>query len=968
MSQHRGALAVTVLALLAAAACVEPDREMPTAVDETERSYTLRQLSAADGEWIDTTLAAMGPAEKAAQLVFVRASGMPRHPRDPEARQLLQWVRDLKVGGMVLFHSQRDTVAPMLNQLQEAAAVPLLVAADLERGLDFRIPRGTTPLPYAMAVGATRSQAAARFAGKVTAREARAIGIHWVLAPVADVNSNPANPVINLRSYGEDPELVARLAAAFVRGAHAGGALTSAKHFPGHGDTATDSHLELPVLTGDRQGLEALEWVPFRRAIDAGVDSVMVAHVAVPAIDPSGAPATLSPQLTGGALRRGLGFDGLVATDALEMAGVRSAWTGEAAVRALQAGADVLLLPDDPRVAVQSVARALAEGQLDAARLDASVRRVLAAKARLGLHRQRLVDVERVDEAVGRPADVARAVEIAGRAITVVRNDDGVLPLRAEKPLRLLHLELAAPPRDPGIWSPLDDELESRGIPVVTRRLGPEVSPETARQILAEARDASHVLVSSLVWVSPDAETPALSPSQGRLLRGLLADEVPVVFVSFGSPYLLAEIPELRTYVCAFGHAESTLRATAAALLGEIDVGGKLPITLPGLYAYGHGVELRRRPMTLQPTPPEAAGFRPDAMQEVDTVVRSFIDRKAFPGAVVAVGRQGKLVHLQPFGKLSYAADAAPVTTETLYDLASLTKVIATTTMAMILVDEGRLDLDKPVQDFLPDFRSTSRGEGKEQVTVRHLLTHSAGIDWWAPLYEELEGQAAFVKRIQAMPLVYEPGTKSLYSDLGIILLSESLERVAGEELDAFVRRRVFEPLAMEDTMYRPAAELRQRIAPTERDPWRGRLVHGEVHDENAFALGGVAPHAGLFGTAGDLARFAQMILNGGVFEHHRIVSRETVERFTRPAGVPESTRALGWDTKSPEGSSAGDLFSPNSFGHTGFTGTSLWIDPERELFVILLTNRVHPTRENELIREARPAVADAVIRGLAAP
>lgn len=278
---------------------------MPAA-DETERGYSLRELTAADGEWIDATLAAMSPAEKAAQLVFVRASGMPRHPHDPETELLLQQISDLKVGGIVLFRSQRDTVAPMLNRLQEAAAVPLLVAADLERGLDFRISRGTTPLPYAMAVGATRSQDAARFAGEVTAREARAIGIHWVLAPVLDVNSNPANPVVNLRSFGEDPELVARLGAAFIHGAHAGGALTSAKHFPGHGDTATDSHLELPVLSSDRQHLRVFEWVPFRRAIDAGVDSVMVAHVAVPAIDSSGTPATLSPRLTDGALRKDL--------------------------------------------------------------------------------------------------------------------------------------------------------------------------------------------------------------------------------------------------------------------------------------------------------------------------------------------------------------------------------------------------------------------------------------------------------------------------------------------------------------------------------------------------------------------------------------------------------------------------------------------------------------------------------------
>jgi CubicO group peptidase (beta-lactamase class C family) len=282
--------------------------------------------------------------------------------------------------------------------------------------------------------------------------------------------------------------------------------------------------------------------------------------------------------------------------------------------------------------------------------------------------------------------------------------------------------------------------------------------------------------------------------------------------------------------------------------------------------------------------------------------------------------------------------------------------------MAMILVDEGRLDLDKKVQDFLPLFA----GPGKEAVTVRHLLTHSSGIDWWAPLYEEIQGSEEYLRRIQAMELVYEPGAEYKYSDLGIILLGEILSRVAGRPLDEFVRERVFEPLAMTDTLYRPGEDLLPRIAPTELDAWRGRVVRGEVHDENAFALGGIAPHAGLFSTAGDLSRFVQMLLNGGVLEHHRIVSRETVELFTRRAGgVADSTRALGWDTKSPEHSTAGSLFSPDSFGHTGFTGTSIWVDPERELFVILLTNRVHPTRENQLIRQARPAVADSVVMAL---
>lgn len=343
--------------------------------------------------------------------------------------------------------------------------------------------------------------------------------------------------------------------------------------------------------------------------------------------------------------------------------------------------------------------------------------------------------------------------------------------------------------------------------------------------------------------------------------------------------------------------------------------------------------------------------------EAVDRLLESFRERHAFPGGVLAVGDAEGLIHLHPFGRLSYEPDARPVTAGTLYDLASLTKVVATTTMAMILVDEGKLDLDRPVRDFLPGFQ----GPGKEAVTVRHLLTHSSGLPALATFFKEIQGQAAYVERVQVMDLEYPPGSRSVYSDPGIILLGAILEQVSGQSLETFVRDRVLDPLGMRDTRYRPPPELWPRIAPTELDPWRGRLIQGEVHDENTFAMGGVAPHAGLFGTAGDLARFAQMLLNGG----RPIVSRKTVELFTRKAGIPGSDRALGWDTKSAEGSSAGTLLSERSFGHTGFTGTSLWIDPERQLYVILLTNRVHPTREDNLIREARPAVADAVVRAL---
>ena len=921
------------------------------------------ELSKSSRKWVRNALDEMTLEEKVAQLVAIRSFGYYENPQSEEYQELLRQVRDLGVGGVVVFASELETVPRLLNELQGAAEVPLLVSADVERGLAFRVQRGTVPLPWAMAIGATRSAEAARFTGEVTAREGRALGIHWALAPVADVNNNPDNPVINIRSYGEDPELVGRMVTAYIEGTQAGGMLATAKHFPGHGDTSTDSHHARPVVAADRARLDAMELVPFREAIAAGVDTIMTAHVVMSAVDAE-APATLSKPVMTGLLRDELGFEGLIVTDALEMAGIRPAWTGEAAVRSLQAGADVLLLPRQTEVAIQSVVRAVREGQLTESRIDQSVERVLEAKARLGLHKNRLVDEDALGRSVARPQDMARALEVAQQSITVVRNEGGILPLHAEEPLRILHLVISSGLRDRSIQGISEAELRDRGIDFKSRFLGPEVPPIIADEVVAEVGDFTHVVISSHIWVSSSSSRGDLRDSQRELLERLHETGIPVVVLAYNSPYFLAEIPEIPVFVATFGSAISSQRAAVAALLGEFDTAGKLPVALPGLYPFGHGLELARRPMTLDLADPAEAGFRPGGTVEIDKVLADFLEQKAFPGGVLAVGYQGKLAYLDAFGHLSYDEDSPAVTTDTIYDLASLTKVVATTTMAMILVDEGFLDLDKPVQDFLPLFQ----GPGKEKVTVRNLLTHSSGLVAYGDLYNEIQGKQAYLERIQAMDLDYEPGAKSVYSDYGMILLGEILERVAGQPMDVFLEERVYEPLGMNDTGFLPSADLLERIAPTEEDPWRGYMVRGEVHDENAHALGGVAPHAGVFSTAPDLARFLQMILYGGVFEHQRFISRDIVEEWTQKVGIPDSDRATGWDTKSSEKSSAGKFFSPNSYGHLGYTGTSMWVDPERQLFVILLTNRVHPTRENNLIRQVRPAVADAVVQALETP
>ncbi len=408
---------------------------------------------------------------------------------------------------------------------------------------------------------------------------------------------------------------------------------------------------------------------------------------------------------------------------------------------------------------------------------------------------------------------------------------------------------------------------------------------------------------------------------------------------------------------------------TAMALgAGGTVADGELPVALSAEYPLSRGLRVEARRMKLEyMRDPAEVGLSGRGLEKAVDLVRDAIDDGASPGAMVLVGRRGKIALEEALGRTSYDEEAARVTTDTIYDLASLTKVIVTTTISMILYERGLLKLDSPVESYVPEFR----GGQKDDVLVRDLLANSGGLLWWTELYLKHEGKnpkaarRGYLETIYELPLDYPPRSKMVYTDLGLLLLGEILERVTGKTLDVLARDEIFEPLGMVDVMYRPPEPLRSRIAPTERDPWRGGVVQGDVHDENAFGLGGVAPHAGLFATARGLAPFAQMMLNGGAYNGRRLLKAETIALFTSRANlVPGSSRALGWDTPS-EPSSAGRYFSDSSYGHTGFTGTSIWIDPQRELFAILLTNRVHPTRENRKIYELRPSFHDAVMQAI---
>jgi beta-N-acetylhexosaminidase len=540
---------------------------------------------------VDETLARLSLRAKAAQVIGIRASGLGRDPDSREARLLFGLVEKTGVGTVCLFEGDVKRLPGQLNALQSRAPLPVLVAADLERGLAFRIREGVVQLPWTMAIGATRSEAAARLAGSIAAREARAVGIHWALGPVVDVNNNPDNPVINIRSFGEDPSLVSRLSVAWLDGARAGGLVTTAKHFPGHGDTSVDSHLRMAAVRGRKARLEAVELPPFRTAIAAGVDAVMVGHIAAPALDASGDPATFSRPM-GRLLREDLAFGGLVVTDAMDMAGVRATWTAEATVRALEAEADVILLPPYPEVAIDAIVRAVRDGRISSSRLDASVRRLLTLKARLGLDVQRSVDETAVLRAVNRPEDQQAALEIARGSVTLVRNHGAVLPLGLVKEPRVLHLVLSSDSRNTGICGVPEAELARRGIAAVTETLGPRTSTTEVDRIVALAEGKTHVLASCFVRVTGSKGTADMVSPHARLLRRLAAGRIPVIVVSYGSPYLLRQFPEVGVYVAAYGAAEPSQRAAMELIFGAIEPRGRLPVTLPGLHPAGHGLSL----------------------------------------------------------------------------------------------------------------------------------------------------------------------------------------------------------------------------------------------------------------------------------------------------------------------------------------------------------------------------------------
>ena len=927
---------------------------------------------AANAAWVEATLKKMTLREKLGQMLMPYYFGVFTSTESADYKDLLHQVEVNHVGGFILGtqrgplgieRSQVYPTAVLTNDLQRHAKTPLLIGADFESGTGMRIDEGTS-FPSAMAVSAAKDPRAAYTVGKVTALEARAAGVRWIFAPDADVNNNPDNPIINIRSFGEDPQQVAEYVSQFIRGVQENGCLAAAKHFPGHGNVSVDSHLSLATVPGDRKELESTELVPFRAAITAGAASVMPGHLNVPAYesDPT-LPATISRNILTGLLRDELKFKGLIVTDAMDMGGVTSMYApGDAAVRAVEAGADVLLMPPVPDAAIASLEAAVKSGRISVSRIDESVRRILQAKSRLGLDKDRFADVEHLNEKFAKPEYAAQAQAIADRGVTLLRDASKLLPLDSSRPLRVLLVSLSAD-ADPYPGETIEPEIRWRVDSLKALRADTQFSTASALK-LPPPESYDLAIAALFVRVADRKGNVGLPDDQRAFVNQILATGKPVIVMSFGSPYLIEHFPDAKTWLAEFSTNDVSQRAAVRALFGQVATEGQIPVTVPGTVKRGDGIRIASNPMALQPAPSDMAARLKPAFDVMD---RALTDG-AIPGGVLAVGFRDQLI-VRPFGKLTRDAKSPAVTANTLYDMASLTKVIVTTTSVMILTQQKRLDLDTPVIRYLPEWAAASKSDPdptwRARVTIRNLLLHDAGLPAHRDFYKGAKGHDAVLARVLAEPLVHQPGTQVEYSDLGFIMLGEIVQRLTGVTLDEYAKQHIFEPLGMNASLFNPPRKLWPAIAPTENDlDFRKRLMQGEVHDENAWALGGVSGHAGLFSTAGDTAIFAQMILNGGIYAHHRLLTRATIQEFTARAAIGDAARTLGWDVVT-QPSSSGHYFSSSSFGHTGFTGTSLWIDPERGLFVILLTNRVNPTRANEQIRQLRPAVHDAIFQAL---
>ncbi len=953
-------------------------------------------------KWVDSVFHTLSPDEKIAQLMVIRLSGIdPNTHRtvffDKEAEEA---VRKYNVGGICLFQGDPLTQADHINYYQRVARTPLLFCIDAENGLGMRMD-SVIGLPRQMMLGATGDPDLIYRYGRLVGSQCRRMGIQVNYAPVVDINNNPDNPVINDRSFGEDKKIVAEYGVEYMKGLQDEGVMACAKHFPGHGDVSVDSHLDLPVINKDKRQLDSLELYPFRALFAAGVGSVMIAHLYIPAIDNTPNRATsLSYNNVTKLLRKQLHYQGISFTDALEMKGVAKYYPdGDASVQSLIAGNDMLCLPGDVALSLEKIDSAIKAKAIRWKDIDARVKKVLYAKYKYGLAHWQPIGKDHLTTDLNDGVNEMRRL-VAADALTLLRNDDpSVFPLHMDdakpgmgsgKAAAGLHLLRKKRIAYIGMGLTEDNEFSRRmrtdynaNVYFFDYNLD-SVKAAAALELLSKRYDA--IVIGLHNYARFPARNFAISHPAAWLLEQLQQKEKAVTFV-FGNPYAIRNTCDARVLIACYEDDEITQDVAADLLNGRLAPHGHLPVSVCAQWKAGAGIT--DSGALLPFVKPATLEMNAARLGKIDAICREAIDKKATPGCVVLVARHGKIAYEKAFGYMTYDK-TEPVYKETLYDMASCTKICATTMAVMKLNDEGKLDLQKTLGDYLP----RERGSDKDSLRVWDIMLHQAGLVADVVFYKETVDSskeqyplpAYFTNKPDSihgvrvaenlylrndwrdtmdLRVVQSPlgPRKYVYSDNDFIYMGEVVEAISGMTLDQYVKTTYYDPLGMVAAGFKPRERFPLgRIAPTADEPiFRHQLIRGDVHDPGAAMFGGVAGHAGLFSDAYDLAILEEMLLSGGTFNGHTFLKPSTIEYFT---GYHSdiSRRALGFDKPEKDNATRKEPYpclsaSPETFGHTGFTGTCVWVDPKYDLIYIFLSNRVNPIENN-------PRLSGLSIRG----
>ncbi|WP_417866330.1 glycoside hydrolase family 3 N-terminal domain-containing protein [Xanthomarina gelatinilytica] len=934
-------------------------------------SQTTNPLIAKDAEaqqkWVDSLYNQMSLEEKIGQLFMVQAFSNQGLAHENLISQL---ITNHHIGGIIFSKGDPMSQARINNIFQDASKIPLLIGMDAEWGLSMRL-ENTYAFPWNMTLGAITDNSLIEQVGKQLGEHCKRLGVHFNFAPVVDINTNPINPIIGNRSFGEDRDNVTNKALAFMKGMQEAGVLANAKHFPGHGDTDSDSHKTLPTIHFDEKRIDSVELYPYRSLIKQGLSSVMVAHLNVPALEPQeGVPSSLSHHIVTDILKDSLQFQGLIYTDALNMKGASNfSLPGDIDLAAFLAGNDVLLISEDVPKAITKIMEAYDAGIVTEERLSHSVKKILQAKYKVGLNKYKPIETKHLIEDLNRIKDETLSEILFENAITVLKNKDEVLPIRKLEKKKIAYVQMGDD----------DGSIFLKELQKYTKVH--EVSADNLDELITKLSAYNTVIVG--FHRSNDSPWKDYAFSDKELVWLYeIARTNNVILDLFVKPYALLNLSTVENFesiVVSYQNSEVAQQKSAQLIFGAISAKGKLPVSVGNGFHVGDGIVLSNL-SRLSYGLPEGVGMSSEKLKKLDSIAQYAIDKKMTPGIQLLVARKGKVVYNKNFGTHTYDKDSEPVAFDDIYDVASLTKILATLPLLMELEENGIVSLDSKLSDILPEYANSN----KKNITLKKMLSHYARLKPWIPFYYATldstkhpdpkyyrkEPSKKFSVKIANnlyMRTDYQDSIQKIiletdlldreryrYSDLPYYILKKYIETYYDKGLDELVQTHFYESLGANYTTYNPYNKFSgKKIVPTEIDDYyRYQEVHGYVHDMGAAMQNGVGGHAGIFSNANDVAKIMQLFLQKGFYGGKRYFKPDTVDEFnTCYFCDKDNRRGIGFDKPQlgDEGPTCGCV-SMTSFGHSGFTGTYAWADPEKEIVYVFLANRTYPKADSNLL------------------